>query len=129
MISNIASNTGIDLNNERLITNHSCRRTAIQLLKNRGISESELQSFSEQCSRQSLAEYCKISNDQYITNTVMLISFSFEDLDLDKYDYSNEYGSLIEEAYDNNESNLDDFSINKSEIQKTQPTNIETQKT
>ncbi|CAG8718318.1 18977_t:CDS:2 [Dentiscutata erythropus] len=47
----------------------------------------------------------------------MLIPFSFEDLDLDKYDYNNEYGGLIEEAYDNNELDLNDFLINQLEIQ------------
>ena len=42
MMNDIASNTGINLDNGRKITNHSCRHTAIQLLRNNGVSELEL---------------------------------------------------------------------------------------
>ncbi|GES97094.1 hypothetical protein GLOIN_2v1472818 [Rhizophagus clarus] len=47
MMNDIATNTGINLDNRCLITNHSCRRTAIQILKNNGLSNSDLQSFSD----------------------------------------------------------------------------------
>ena len=62
-MNNIAMNTGINLNNGRLITNHSCRRTAIQMLKHNGLSDSDLQSFSGHRSCESLADYCKISDN------------------------------------------------------------------
>ncbi|CAG8745511.1 14482_t:CDS:2, partial [Acaulospora morrowiae] len=65
MMNDIATNTGINLDNGRKITNHSCRRTAIQLLKNNGVSDSELQSFSGHRSREGLADYCQTSEDQH----------------------------------------------------------------
>ncbi|CAG8586671.1 3520_t:CDS:2, partial [Dentiscutata heterogama] len=95
---------------------------------NNGVSELDLQSFSRHRSRESLAEYCKISNDQHITNTAMLIPFSFEDLDLDEYDYGNRYKGLVEEANEDNESDLENSSTTRPtniEIQKTQPRNFE----
>ncbi|RIB08428.1 hypothetical protein C2G38_2211676 [Gigaspora rosea] len=80
-----------NLDNDRLITNHSCHRTAIQLLKNSGIPESELQAFSWHRSRESIADYCQTSNDQRITNTAMLIHKSLTGGFLDeKLDFDNE---------------------------------------
>ena len=83
MMNNIATNTSINLNNGRLITNHSGRRTAIQMLKNNGLSDSDLQSFSGHRSRESLADYCKTSDDQRISNTAMLIPFASHELEFD----------------------------------------------
>ncbi|UZO12062.1 uncharacterized protein OCT59_003612 [Rhizophagus irregularis] len=64
MMNDIATNTGINLDNRRLITNHSCCRTAIQMLKDNGLSDSDLQSFSGHRSRESLADYCKTSDNR-----------------------------------------------------------------
>ncbi|CAG8853294.1 18993_t:CDS:1, partial [Gigaspora margarita] len=100
MMNNIVTNTGINLDNGRLITNHSCRRTAIQLLKNSGVSESELQAFSGHRSRESLADYCQTSDNQRIMNTAMLIPFSSQELDLDEFEYRNTYGGSLDDELD-----------------------------
>ncbi|RIB12962.1 hypothetical protein C2G38_1772939 [Gigaspora rosea] len=63
MLNDIATNSGINLDNNRLITNHSCRRTAIQLLKNNRVLESDLQAFSGHRSHESLADYCQTSDN------------------------------------------------------------------
>ncbi|CAG8527666.1 131_t:CDS:2 [Dentiscutata erythropus] len=58
----------------------------------------------------------------------MHIPFSFEDLDLDEYDYGNGYEGLVEEANEDNESDLENSSTTRPtniEIQKTQPRNFE----
>ncbi|CAG8579432.1 14476_t:CDS:2 [Dentiscutata erythropus] len=44
------------------ITNHSCHRIAIQLLRNNELSESDLLAFSSYCSRESLADYYEYDN-------------------------------------------------------------------
>lgn len=111
MLNDIATNTGINLDNNRLITNHSCRRTAIQLLKNNGVPESELQAFS---GRESLADYCKTSDDQHLINTAMLIPYSPQELDLDEYEYDNFYGGHPDEELDSDNAHYD---INKGSIQ------------
>jgi len=85
MMNDIASNTGINLDNGRKITNHSCRRTAIQLLRNNGVFELELQSFSGHHSRESLADYSQTSEYQRNMNTAMLIPNSSQDLDEEEY--------------------------------------------
>ncbi|CAG8457709.1 3631_t:CDS:2 [Funneliformis mosseae] len=72
-----------DLDNGRKITNHSCRHTVIQLLRNNGVSELELQSFSGHHSRESLADYSQTSEYQRNMNTAMLIPYSPQDLDDD----------------------------------------------
>src|SRR3954464_9928431 len=82
MMNDIEVNTRINLDNEHKITNHSCRRTAIQMLKNNGLSDSDLQSFFGHRSRESLADYCKTSDDQQISNTAMLIPFSLDECNL-----------------------------------------------
>ncbi|CAG8710726.1 4921_t:CDS:2, partial [Cetraspora pellucida] len=64
MMNDIATHTDIDLSNGRKITNHSCCYTAIQLLKNNGLSDSNLQPFSRHRLCESLADYCKLSDDQ-----------------------------------------------------------------
>lgn len=98
MMNDIAANTGINLANERVITNHSCRRTAIQILRNNGVSELELQSFSGHRSRESLMDYSQTSDDQQITNTAILIPYSSQELDLNEYDYNSE--DISEESDD-----------------------------
>lgn len=86
MMNDIATNTLINLDNGRLITNHSCRRTAIQMLKNNGLSDSDLQTFSGHRSRESLADYCKTSDDQRILNIAMLIPFVSQESNLDEFE-------------------------------------------
>ncbi|CAG8738655.1 7965_t:CDS:2 [Gigaspora margarita] len=81
----IIKNTKINLNNGRHITNHFYHYTVIQLLKNNGLSEPDLQAFSGYRSYESLADYCQLSKDQYITHMVLLISFSSQELNLDEY--------------------------------------------
>ena len=97
MMNDIATNTGINLDNGHIITNHSCCHTAIQMLKNNGLSDLDLQSFSGHRSHESLADYCKTSDDQQISNTVMLISFSIHECNLNEH----------EEEYFENFSNED----------------------
>ncbi|CAG8693910.1 2807_t:CDS:1, partial [Dentiscutata heterogama] len=63
----------------------------IQLLKNNGVPKSELQAFFGYQFRESLADYCKTSDDQCLINTAILISYSLQELDLDKYNYDNFY--------------------------------------
>jgi hypothetical protein len=105
MMNDIAINTGINLNNGRLITNHSCRRTAIQMLKNKGLSDSDLQSFSGHRSRESLADYCRISDDQQVLNTAKLIPF---ENNLDEYNYDeHNYNEYSDEDCFENSSNKD----------------------
>ncbi|CAG8515498.1 27074_t:CDS:2 [Dentiscutata erythropus] len=72
ILNDIATNTGINLDNNWLITNHSCHHIAIQLLKNNGVLESELQAFSRHRSCESLADYCKTT--QNLTETQSLAS-------------------------------------------------------
>jgi hypothetical protein len=104
MMNDIATNTGINLDNGRSITNHSCRRTAIQMLKDNGLSDSDLQSFSGHRSRESLADYCKTSDDQQVLNTAMLIPFSLhEKNNLDEHNDEHNY----EEDYSENSSSED----------------------
>ena len=90
MMNDIAVNTGINLDNGCKITNHSCCRTAIQMLKNNGLSDSDLQSFSGHRSRESLADYCKTSDDQQISNTAMLIPISLDECNLNDYEDTND---------------------------------------
>ena len=90
---------------ERKITNHSCRRTAIQLLKNNGLSDSGLQSFSGHQSRESLADCCQTSDDQRILNTAMLIPFSSQELDLDEYDHYGYFKDFSEMDIDDKQDN------------------------
>ena len=97
MMNDIVINTGINLDNGRIITNHSYRCTAIQILKNNGLSDLNLQSFSGHRSRESLADYCKTSDDQRILNTAMLIPFSTHECNLNEH----------EEEYFENSSNED----------------------
>ncbi|CAG8731003.1 6345_t:CDS:2, partial [Cetraspora pellucida] len=100
MLNDIAMTTEINLDNNWLITNHSCHRTAIQLLKNNGVSESELQAFSEHCSCESLADYCQTSDNQHLTNTAMLIPYSPQELDLDEFEYNDCYKNFLDEELD-----------------------------
>ena len=97
IMNDIATNTGINLDNKRIIINYSYRRTAIQMLKNNGLSDSDLQSFSGHWSCESLADYCKTSDDQQISNTAMLIPFSTHECNLNEH----------EEEYFENFSNED----------------------
>ncbi|CAG8462250.1 7961_t:CDS:2 [Funneliformis caledonium] len=83
MMNDIALNTGINLDNGRKITNHSCHHTAIQPLRNNGVSELKLQSFSGHRFRESLADYSQTSEYQRNMNTAMLIPYSPQDLDDD----------------------------------------------
>ena len=109
MMNNIATNTLINLDNGRLITNHSCRRTAIQMLKNNGLSDSELQTFSGHRSRESLADYCKTSDDQQISNTAMLIPFMSQESNLDEFDLPvNKYNYDYEDSdkYEDDEQGI-----------------------
>ncbi|CAG8847607.1 17961_t:CDS:2, partial [Gigaspora margarita] len=123
MLNDIATNTGINLDNNRLITNHSCRRTAIQLLKNNGVPESELQAFSGHRSRESLADYCQTSDDQRLTNTKMLIPYSPQELDLDEFEYNDCYENFLDEELDvDNSDEIQAQSSSNFIIQEVQPT-------
>ncbi|CAB4387021.1 unnamed protein product [Rhizophagus irregularis] len=104
IMNDIATNTGINLDNRRLITNHSCRRTAIQMLKDNGLSDSDLQSFSGHQSRESLADYCKTSDNQQVLNTAMLIPFTLHENNLDEH---NDEHINYDEDYSENSSNED----------------------
>ncbi|CAG8589999.1 19547_t:CDS:2, partial [Cetraspora pellucida] len=55
----------IDLTNRQKITNYSCHHIAIQLLKNNGLSDSDLQTFLEHQLCESLADYCKLNLEEY----------------------------------------------------------------
>ncbi|CAG8554018.1 5244_t:CDS:2 [Cetraspora pellucida] len=57
IMNNIVLNIDINLDNDQLITNYFCHCTAIQLLKNNRVSESELQAFSGHCLQENLDEY------------------------------------------------------------------------
>ncbi|CAG8616836.1 25436_t:CDS:2, partial [Dentiscutata erythropus] len=85
-MNTIATNTSINLDNRRLITNHSCHHTAIQLLKNQGLSNSDLQLFLEHRSHESLGNYYQTSDNQHILNTAMLFPFTSQELNLNKYE-------------------------------------------
>ncbi|CAG8678944.1 6052_t:CDS:2 [Dentiscutata erythropus] len=127
MMNDIATSTDINLDNGRLITNHSCCHTAIQLLKNNSVPESELQAFSGHRSCESLADYCQTSDDQRIMNTAMLIPFSSQDLDLDEYEYDNFYGGFPDEELDSDNGPYDknnDSVQSISTIQENQAQNL-----
>ncbi|CAI2172700.1 2225_t:CDS:2 [Funneliformis geosporum] len=47
MLHQIANLTGINLSDDRKIVNHSCHRTAIQMLKDEDIPEDEIMEFSD----------------------------------------------------------------------------------
>ncbi|CAG8468630.1 482_t:CDS:2 [Cetraspora pellucida] len=98
-----------------------------QILDHPYMDTNDNESFTHHTSfSRKFAEYCKISNDQSIMNLVMLILFSFEDLNLDKYNYSNEYRGLIEEV---DEDDKLETQLPNYEIQETQPPNYESQNT
>ncbi|CAG8588778.1 3783_t:CDS:2, partial [Diversispora eburnea] len=59
MIKEIANNTGINVDNERNITNNSCRRTAIQFLKNNNVPEHDMMTFSGHRSVEGIRSYQK----------------------------------------------------------------------
>ncbi|CAG8812326.1 32632_t:CDS:2 [Gigaspora margarita] len=112
-MNNIITNTGINFDNGRLITNYSCHRTAIQLLKNSGVSESELQAFSRHHSCESLADYCQTSDNQRIMNTAMLIPFLSQELDLDEFEYHDTYGDSLDDELDSD----NDYNTNNDAAQ------------
>ncbi|CAG8676957.1 14735_t:CDS:2 [Gigaspora margarita] len=100
LMNTIATNTDINLDNGRLITNHSCRHTTIQLLKNNGVSDSGHQS------RDSLADIVKPAMIN-ILNTAMLIPFSSQD----EYDYSEIFIEEYDDAQEVSTSKAEEVSI------------------
>ncbi|CAG8765497.1 7714_t:CDS:1, partial [Dentiscutata heterogama] len=74
---------------------------------NNGVPESELQAFSRHQSHESLADYCKTSDDQHLINTAMLIPYSPQQLDLDEYEYDNFYGGHLDEKLDSDNAHYD----------------------
>ncbi|CAG8599772.1 2767_t:CDS:2, partial [Gigaspora margarita] len=121
MMCYIVEHIAINLNNGRHITNHSCRRTAIQLLRNSGLSEPDLQAFSGHCSRESLADYCQLGEDQRITNMELLIPFSSQELNLDEYD--NYEGPNVNQEHQEGPTVIEEQ--DPTEIEKQGPTTIE----
>ncbi|CAG8852985.1 6684_t:CDS:2, partial [Gigaspora margarita] len=72
----------------------------IQLLKNNGVPESDLQAFSGHRSRESLADYCQTSDIQRLMNTAMLIPYSTQELDLEEYEFDDTYVGPLDEGLD-----------------------------
>ncbi|CAG8807796.1 14027_t:CDS:2, partial [Gigaspora margarita] len=103
---------------------------AIQLLKNNRVLESDLQAFSEHYSHESLADYCQTSDNQRLTNTAMLIPYSFQELDLEEFEYNDCYENFLDKELD-----IDNNDVSTSQeiqaqrlpnfiIQKVQPTSL-----
>ena len=87
MLHQIAILTGIDLSDDRKIVNHSCRRTAIQMLKEGDIPEDEIMEFSGHRSREGVRTYKSSDDARKIKNIVSLIPLDIEDIELEEFEY------------------------------------------
>nr|CAG8436134.1 10607_t:CDS:2 [Entrophospora candida] len=65
MMKSIAELTGLDLNDDRKLVNHSVRRTAIQILKDNDVLEDEIIKFSGRIPREGVRAY-KNPNEQQL---------------------------------------------------------------
>jgi hypothetical protein len=87
MLHQIATLTGINLEDDRKVVNHSCRRTAIQMLKDGDIPEDEIMEFSGHRSREGVRTYKSSDEARKIKNTISLIPLDFEDMEIEEFEY------------------------------------------
>jgi len=87
MLHQIAELTGIDLSDGRKIVNHSCRKTAIQMLKDNDIPEDEIMEFSGYRSREGVRTYKNSKEEKRIKNAASLIPLDFEDMEIEEFEY------------------------------------------
>ncbi|CAG8743459.1 hypothetical protein RhiirA5_417645 [Rhizophagus irregularis] len=92
----------IELSDGRKIVNHSCRRTAIQMLKDGDIPEDEIMEFSGHRSREGVRTYKSIDEARKIKNVVSLIPLDFEDIEVEEFEYFP--GNSWENLNDNDDS-------------------------
>lgn len=86
-MKSIAELTGLNLNDDRRLVNHSVRRTAIQILKDNDVPEDEIIKFSGHRSREGVRAYKNPNEQQLIRNTAMLLKFDFETTNLEEFEY------------------------------------------
>jgi len=87
MMKSIAELTGLNLNDDRRLVNHSVRRTAIQILKDNDVPEDEIIKFSGHRSREGVRAYKNPNEQQLVRNTAMLLKFDFETTNLEEFEY------------------------------------------
>ena len=87
MLHQIAILTGIDLSDGRKIVNHSCRRTAIQMLKDEDIPEDDIMEFSGHRSREGVRTYKSPDEARKIKNVVSLIPLDLDDIEVEEFEY------------------------------------------
>ncbi|CAG8724274.1 11938_t:CDS:1, partial [Cetraspora pellucida] len=73
MMNDIACVSKININNQQ-ITNHSGRRTAIQLLSDLNVNKYAIIKFSSHCLVNGLRSYKVPNNEQWLKNTTLLIN-------------------------------------------------------
>ena len=100
MLHQIATLTGINLEDDCKIVNHSCRRTAIQMLKDGDIPEDEIMEFSGHRSREGVRTYKSADEARKIKNTISLIPLDFEDMEIEEFEYFP--GNSLANLNDNN---------------------------
>ncbi|CAG8568539.1 9908_t:CDS:2, partial [Dentiscutata heterogama] len=76
------------------------------------------EAFSGHRSRESLADYCQLGEDQRINNTAMLIPFSLHESNLDEYD--NYEGSTVIEEHQEGLTEIEDYQESPIIIEKYQ---------
>src|SRR4051794_35804389 len=108
MLHQIATLTGIDLTDDRKIVNHSCRRTAIQMLKDEDIPEDEIMEFSGHRSREGVRTYKSSAEAKKIQNTVSLIPLDIEDIEVEEFEYfpGNSWANLNDNDNDSGNGKL-----------------------
>ncbi|GES81052.1 zinc finger MYM-type protein 2-like [Rhizophagus clarus] len=87
MLHQIATLTGIDLSDGRKIVNHSCRRTAIQMLKDGDVPEDDIMEFSGHRSREGVRTYKSPDEARKIKNVVSLIPLDLDDIEIEEFEY------------------------------------------
>ncbi|CAG8731147.1 21085_t:CDS:2 [Cetraspora pellucida] len=123
MMQQIVINIGIDLEG-RKITNHSCRRTAIMILKAFDVPEDEVMIFSGHRSCKDIHAYSSPTDDQRLLSMALLILYTSYNKDLESY-YSFPRNSYIDYNSDENDkmetSSTLDLSQEVSNISKLPP--------
>ncbi|GES86529.1 activating transcription factor 7-interacting protein 1 isoform X4 [Rhizophagus clarus] len=87
MLHQIATLTGIDLSDGQKIVNHSCRRTAIQMLKDGDVPEDDIMEFSGHRSREGVRTYKSPDEARKIKNVVSLIPLDLDDIEIEEFEY------------------------------------------
>ena len=102
ILHQIATLTGINLSDGQKIVNHSCRRTAIQMLKDKDIPEDDIMEFSGHRSREGVRTYKSSDEARKIKNVVNLIPLDLDDIEVEEFEYFP--GNSWENLNDNDDS-------------------------